>query len=204
MTTIVDWPTAKAFTPTNLKFGAGTNKSAFGGFYTGNRQTLSHLSDRLLLEITLAPFGFSEAGALDAFLAALESSGDYVRIPMTHRPAPWGTLRGSPTVSASAIAGATTLSVSTTAGATLLAGDFLTCGNQLLMTGYAGATADGTGAMTLPLPVPLQLAVASGTALSWSSPTGIFELDPSFDFVTTYTPNGGQMVVTIPFRQWVG
>jgi hypothetical protein len=198
------WPTSKAFIPTKMSFGVAVNKSAWAGFYTGNRQTTSHLSQRLRCEITLAPFKLSEAGDLESFLAQLESSGDYVKIPLFQRETPVGTLRGSPTVSAAVAAGATTLPISTTAGATLDGADFLGCGNQVLMAAYGGATADGAGAMSLPLAVPTQLAIASGTALVWSAPTAIWELDPAFRSALDYTANGGQFAVTIPFLQWVG
>ena len=64
----------------------------------------------------------------------------------------------------------------TTAGATLLGGDILGVDGQLLMTAYAGATANGSGVLSMPLVLPLRAAMSSGAALTWSSPTTTWQL----------------------------
>ena len=48
---ILDWPTGQPWKPTRMTFGASTPKSAWSGFFTGQSQSISHLGDRLRVEI---------------------------------------------------------------------------------------------------------------------------------------------------------
>lgn len=83
--------------------------------------------------------------------------------------------------------------------ATLLPGSIIGTGGNLLHVGFAGATANDSGAMTVPLSLPLPKAVTSGAAVSLA-PTGQWEWDgdaPEF----TYTPGRVQGPITIPLRQ---
>lgn len=172
----VDWPTDRAFAPQRMKFGASTPKSAWSAPFTGQTQSISHLADRLMCTVRLPPCNAANAGRREAFLMGLASTGDWVRMGHRQRPVPLGTLRGSPTAQASASAGARTLSVQTTAGATMLAGDILGVNGQLLITAYAGATANGSGVMSLPLVLPLRAAVSSAAPLTWSAPNATWQL----------------------------
>ncbi len=172
----VDWPTDRAFAPQRMKFGVSTPKSAWAAPFTGQTQSISHLADRLMCTISLPPCSRTDAGRREAFLMSLASTGDWVRLSHRQRPAPLGTLRGSPTAQASASAGARTISVQTSAGATMLAGDILGVNGQLLLTAYAGATANGSGVMSLPLVLPLRAAVSSSAPLTWSAPTATWQL----------------------------
>lgn len=172
----VDWPTDRAFTPQRMTFGASTPKAAWSAPFTGQTQSISHLADRLMCKVLLPPCNATNAGRREAFLMGLASTGDWVRMGHRQRPVPLGTLRGSPTAQASASAGARTLSVQTSAGATMLAGDIVGVNGQLLITAYAGATANGSGVMLLPLVLPLRAAVSSSAPLTWSSPNATWQL----------------------------
>lgn len=176
MAVIINWPAAAAFVPRALRFGASTPKSAFGAFFTGQVQSIGHLSDRLRCTVTLPPCDPSAGQQREAFFLALASSGEWVRLQHQHRLDPLGTMRGTPTVGASAAAGARTLHVATVAGATLQGGDVFSTGNQLLMCGYAGAIADGGGDLAVPLVLPLAQAVTAGAAVLWDQPTGVFQM----------------------------
>lgn len=176
MAVIINWPSAAAFVPRALRFGASTPKSAFGAFFTGQVQSLGHLSDRLRCIVTLPPCDPAAAQQREAYFLALASSGEWVRLQHTQRLDPLGTMRGTPTVGASAAAGARTLTLATVAGATLLGGDVFSTGNQLLMCGYAGAVANGAGAMVVPLVLPLAQAVTASAAVLWDRPTGVFQM----------------------------
>jgi hypothetical protein len=179
----VNWPTARAFAPTALKIGASTPKAAWSAMFTGQTQSISHLADRLMCTISLPPCTREEAGQREAFFMSLASTGDWVSLGMKNRPVPYGTLRGTPTAQASAAAGARTLSVQTTAGATMIGGDALGINGQLLLTAYAGATANGSGVMSLPLVLPLRAAVSSSAALTWNAPVATWQLAAdSIDF----------------------
>lgn len=189
----IDWPTGRAFSPARLKFGVSTPKAAWAAPFTGQTQTISHLADRLICTVTLSPCTQDEAGQREAFFMGLASTGDWVRLGLRQRPNPLGTLRGSPTVAADAAAGARTVSVQTTAGATMLAGDALGTNGQLLLTAHAGATANGSGAMSLPLTLPLRAALSSGASLTWSSPTATWQLaadQMDFDYFSFQMQDG--------------
>lgn len=176
MAVIVNWPGSAAFVPRALRFGASTPKSAFAAFFTGQVQSLGHLADRLRATITLPPCDPAAAQQREAYLMELASTGNWVRLQHQHRLEPLGTMRGSPTVLSNTAAGARNVSVASVAGATLLAGDVISIGNQLLMVGYAGAVADGSGNAVVPLVLPLAQAVAAAAPVVWSQPTGTFQL----------------------------
>lgn len=173
---IVTWPDVRPFMPQAMSFGASTPKSAFKAFFTGTSQKIGHLSDRLRCRLSLPPCNADGGQLREALLLGLASTGDLVRMRHLHRLAPLGSMRGTPTVAAAALAGARTLRVQTTAYATLSGGDMLATGNQLLMVAYQGAAADAGGLMDMPLVLPLLAPVSSGAAVVWDGPTGVFEL----------------------------
>ncbi len=196
----IDWPTTRAFTPARMKLGVSVPKAAWAAPWTGQVQSISHLSDRLMCTLTLPPCNPANAALREAFLFSLASTGDWVRMRHWQRPIPLGTLRGSPTVQANAAAGARTLSVQTTSGATMLGGDILGGGGQLILAAYEGATANGSGVMSLPLSVPLRVALSSGAALTWSSPTATWQLATDqidLDYISRRLQDG----VDIPLRE---
>lgn len=107
-----DWPTDRAFMGATFTLGADVPKSVFRGFYTGNRETLSHLADRLTCIVTLPPCrSKADAARREAFCMGLVSTGDWVRFPMPQRAAPVGAIGGSPTVSGAVLAGARSLTL---------------------------------------------------------------------------------------------
>ena len=197
---IINWPSADSFIPRQLAFGASTPKSAFVSFFTGAVQSVGHLSDRLRCVITLPPCDPAAGQEREAFFIGLASTGDWVRIAHLHRAEPLGTLRGLPTAAAAAAAGARTLQVQTTPGATLVGGDMLGTGSQLLMVAYGGCTANGSGVATVPLALPLQAAVSSGATVTWSAPTGQFQLAADAP-MATYGRSRWQGVLELPFQQ---
>lgn len=174
---ITTWPTGPTWQPREMRFGASTPKSGFAAFFSGNNQTISHLSDRLRCTLMLPPCGAADGEQREAWLLGLASSGDWVTLGHLQRAAePRGTLRGLPTVSANTAAGARTLPITTTAEASLTAGDMLQVGSQLIMA-RTTTVANGSGAMSLPLSLPLVADVASGAAVVWQSPVGRFQLE---------------------------
>ena len=129
----IDWPAGQAYQPRALRFGVASPKSGFGAFFTGQRQVISHLADRLRCTVTLPPCGPDDGQRREAFFMSLVSTGDWVRLQHMHRSEPLGTLRGLPTVATSALAGARTLRLNTTPGATLEGGDLVGTGGQLII-----------------------------------------------------------------------
>ncbi len=109
---IIDWPTSRAFAGAQFSLGLDVSESGFTGFLTGNRTRRSNLADRLRGMLTVPPAFDAQGGALrEALMFGVRSNGDLLRMGMPHRKVPGGTLRGSPTVSASALAGARSFSI---------------------------------------------------------------------------------------------
>lgn len=173
----IDWPTTAPYRPSALEWGVRTPRSAWQAHYTGQRQSVSHLADRMHCTIWMpALVNAIQAAEREAFFAEIASAGHWLRLGHFHRRAPLGTLRGAPTVQAAALAGARTLMVQGVAGDTLTGGDMLGVGGHLLMVGYAGSVANGAGVLTVPLALPLLAPVSLGAALVWSAPTAAFEV----------------------------
>jgi hypothetical protein len=107
----IDWPADPAFRPSRLAWGASTPKSAWSGAYTGQAQSISHLGDRLRMELTLPPCRYAEAGPREAFLMSLASTGDWVRLGHFLRPQPQGDMRGATVVQQDAAAGARSIRI---------------------------------------------------------------------------------------------
>ena len=104
---IIDLPTTRAFQGAMFSLGLDVSESTYTGALTGNRTRSSNLADRLRATLTLPPTRDRiAAGQREALLMGLRSAGDWLRMGMPHRPVPAGSLRGSPTVSANALAGA--------------------------------------------------------------------------------------------------
>lgn len=172
---VLDLPAGDAFGVAAIVFSPTTPKAAWIAPFTGQVQSISHLGDRLRATVRFRACDATAGAAREAFFVGMASTGDWVRLAHW-RNVPTGTLRGSPTVASAAAAGARTLQVQGVTGATLVGGDMLGVNGQLVMTGYAGAVANGSGVLAVPLAVPLRKAVASGQAVTWQSPAGTFQL----------------------------
>lgn len=174
---ILAWPSERCFGPKAFTWGASTPKSGYGSFFSGQTQSVSHLADRLRATVTLAPCSPLEGARREAFFMEVISAGHWLSVHHLERPNPNGTLRGTPTVAVTAAAGARTLQVQGEVGDTLLAGDPLGAdGGLLLLTGYAGAVADGAGVLTVPLVLPLRQQLTAGAGLTWLQPVAHFQI----------------------------
>lgn len=115
---IIDWPTTRPFQGASLQLDLSTSRSGFAGYYTGNRQTVSHLADRRLATLTLPPCRGADGPARQAFLHGLMSRGDWLRMGVPHQPYPRGDIAGEATVATSAAAGARVLNLAGVRSAT--------------------------------------------------------------------------------------
>lgn len=201
---VLDWPTTAEFRPAAVRWGVVTPKSAWRAFYTGQRQSVSHLADRLRCTLWLPLVRDPAALARrEAFFAGLSSTGDWVRLMRFDRLAPNGTARGTVTMLSTAAAGARTIAltgITPVSTGTLLAGDVLGTGGNLLMVS-ATATANASGQMAaVSLVTPLLAAASVGAAVTWNQPTGQFELvgeDPTVE----HGPGGVQAALQLDFSQ---
>lgn len=125
----------------------------------------------------------AEAGAWTAMLVQLRGRGHVLRAWDPVRAAPQGTLRGAPTLAATAAAGAEFLSLTagaTQAGRTLQAGDWLQVADGLgasqLVMCVAAATTDGNGSAVVSTAPPLRRDHAAGTAITLVRAAAYFRL----------------------------
>lgn len=119
----LDWPTTRAFRGAQFALGVDVARSGAQGFYTSERQTVSHLADRWRGMLTLPPCLSADAYEREAYLMGALSRGDHLRmVGLPHMQAIRGNMRGTPTASAG-LAGARSLVINgATAGANLLLG----------------------------------------------------------------------------------
>lgn len=145
----VDWPTVAALRPSGLAIGVRPAASGWQAAYTRQRQSVSHMADRMTATVTLGPCrGGEDAGYREAFIDHLAERSPWVRLHHFARPAPLGTLRGTPTVAASASAGARSITVAGgTAGVNLLANSSFEWGSPLA-TGWNAYSLGTTGTIS--------------------------------------------------------
>jgi hypothetical protein len=121
------------------------------------------------------------------------------------RPAPRGTMRGSPTLNGAHSQGATSLSIANAGvNATILRGDMIgvtttaTYAVQLVRV-VADATANGSGVATLTVEPALRASANTGSAIVWDKPKALWRpVSPAFS--ARYLPGKAESL-TIEFRE---
>ena len=146
----ITWPSTDIFKPATFEIALRSNVLISTSPLSGAIQTVELPGARWVIVMTLDPVEWAEQAEREALFAQIAGQANRVALWHMVRPAPRGTMRGSPTLSAAATAGDTSLSITTTAGATVLKGDMVKIGSQLVQS-TTDATADGAGALTLPI-----------------------------------------------------
>lgn len=141
--------------------------------YSRSTQVVGLLGDRWMARFQMPVNTYLLAQRAEAVLAQLRGSDGTMALWHLARPAPTGTMRGTPTLSGAVAQGAMSLPITTTAGATVVQGDLLGISGQLVMVA-ADATANGSGAITVTITSPLRAAISSGTAVVWDKPSVLF------------------------------
>lgn len=119
------------------------------------------------------------AGAVEALFDRLKGQANQIALWHFGRKAPLGTMRGTPTLSASAAQWANTVSIS--GSGTLLAGDMIGIGGQLCRV-----MADASSLSSVEIAPRLRTAMSSGTTVTWDKPTANFILaadGPAVDYL---------------------
>jgi hypothetical protein len=173
MASLGTWPSS--IVPMSARLMLQTNQRVNAAPGGGSEQVIDKLNDRWMCYLTLPVRRFSEAAAVEAFLASFRGQVNTVNLWHFARPTPGGTITGAPTVLGAHAQGASSLVVLTAVGATVEAGDLVGVGGLLLMA-TADATADGVGALTIPLANRLRTALANGAAVTLTQPTAPFRL----------------------------
>ena len=180
---VITWP-VDLLPGVGTGFGQRRYDLSFPSEATGDQQDRLLAPPRWALQIQqpelLTP---RQAGQWHGLVARLRGRVNHLLAPDFGRLQPLGTMRGTLTLSASAVAGATAISVTGgagQAGATLLAGDMLQIGSgvgtsQLVMV-VVDATANGSGVISLQVEPPLRYAFSSGAAVTWNRPATYFKL----------------------------
>ena len=168
------WPNVAAFTPRRFQMMVMANTRTFASPYTQGLQVIDLLADYWAVSLDMAPGNDPIVGGqIEAFFDRLKGAANRVVLWNLKRPSPLGTMRGTPTLAATAAQLANTASIQTTAGATLLAGDMVGIGGQLVRS-MTNTAADGSGLMSLEFAPRLRTVQNSGAAVTWDRPTSTF------------------------------
>jgi hypothetical protein len=142
----IAYPTADLYRPASFEWGEQRIVRVTGGTPLGpSEQTIeAPYSHRWRAIITLRRCRtFAERAQVEAFVSTLKSGANRLSLHHMAHPRPYGTLSGSPTLSASHAQGATTVSITAGEGQTLVAGDMIgvttTAGVQLVRAVSSGA-----------------------------------------------------------------
>lgn len=170
---LLTWPSA--IRPRSFSLVLMPNQRAHGSMFGGSQQVVDLLNDRWVASMSLPVRKHADAAALESWIASFRGFVNTVGVWHRARPAPLGTLRGSPVLDAAAAQGADEIVIDATAGETLLAGDMLGLDGLLLQVAE-NCTANGSGVITVPLVNRLRRAVADATAVAWDAPTAPMRL----------------------------
>lgn len=179
-----DWPSSVR--PQGFVLNLRKAGLQFRSPFNGTTQAVDFVAERWVMSLSASPRRYANSGEVEALLFNLLGGIERVRCWHFTRPAPTGTMRGTPTLSSGVTRGGTTLPIATTAGATLKAGDMLGCGSQLFMV-KTDCTANGSGAITVPLINRVRAAIASGSAVTWDAPKAEF-IVPAMQAGVTFRP----------------
>jgi hypothetical protein len=147
---IVTWPAS--LYPATARLTLQTNQRVHASPFGGSEQAVDMLNDRWLMAIEFPTRKARYGAAVEAFIASLRGQSNTVGLWHFMRPAPRGTMRGTPTLPSGASQGA---------GSIVIQSD---------------ATANGSGVLTATLVNRLRIALSGGAAVSWDRPTTQFRL----------------------------
>lgn len=178
------WP---QFPVTRFQMRIESVTKIFASPYSNQVQVADMMSECWKVQMDLAPdISLAMGTAIEAFFDRLKGAANRILLSNLRVRVNQGTMRGAPTLSASAAQLANTLTISTTPGATAMPGDMLGCGGQLFRV-LAPAVANGSGVLVVEVGPRVRAAggISSGTAVVWSQPTAPFRLasaNPAVDW----------------------
>jgi hypothetical protein len=182
MATIV-YPTGRTFVPVQFSAELRTNVLISTSPLTGAVDTREVPGARWVFTLTYNNQTLEEQARREAFYTQVGGQANRISIWHQMRPAPRGTLRGSPTLASAAASGATTASIA--GSGNLKAGDMLAIGNQLVQV-----IEDTTALSSVKFRPALRAGAAAGSPVTWDRPRASFILT-SPGVAIPYAPKHG-------------
>jgi hypothetical protein len=179
-------PTAQGFT--RVTWGTRSAVAMFASPFTGQQQIFQHPMQMLTVSIEMPPMKRDTASVFLGALLSLQGTRGTFLFGDPAYPTPRGIGTGTPLIAGGSQTGTTLLTDGWTAAQTgiMRAGDWVQIGSgstrQLCMV-LVDANSDGSGAATLELFPRVRTAFADNTALTVSSPLGVFRLAEDSSFV---------------------
>jgi hypothetical protein len=174
-------PTTRAFVPSEFVLTLNSNFAESRSPYSGYLQTVENAGSSYWTARIVWPARTSAteayAGAVEGLIHRLRSRVDTLSVWDMRRPAPLGTMRGSPVLNGGVAQYGGTIGIRTAgANATLLAGDKLGIAGQL-HTVTQDATANSSGVFSgVTIDPPVRAARSDGAVVTWDRPTANFVL----------------------------
>ena len=175
------WPIE--LTPAQVSWGIQKAGVGFRSPMAGNLESIEFPGAFWRVSITLPEMSIDDGVSAQAFFARLAGGVDRVLVPYWMRPEPYGTMRGSPTLSAQAVRGVNVLAIA--ANGTLRRGDMLGIDGTFFQVAQ-DATASG-GVITVATVNRARRLIAAGSPVLWASPT-MTALVPSQSSIDNYEP----------------
>lgn len=174
MTTLT-WPTLTRAAPRVIDWSLVSNTQTFNSPLSRAVQTVEMPGARWKASFMMENLTEADSALVQAFLVKLGGRAGRFYLHNFARPAPRGTLTGTPLVKGGSQTGTSLLIDGCTVGATLLTGDYIAVNGELKMV-VADVTATGAGEMTLTIGPPLRSAPADNAAITLLKPTATFML----------------------------
>lgn len=180
----ISWPATKLFEPAVLSFGETRKRRSSGDPPLGGDAQTTEVpySHRWTMDIALRRSTlFAERAQQEAFISRIARGDNRVTAHHLQHPVPYGTLRGTLTLSGALAQGATTATIAGgTNGQTVLAGDMLGITTtaaytlQVVRVVIGGTVASGTVGITFE--PPLRAAASNGASVVWDRPAALWML----------------------------
>lgn len=177
------WPTTALLAPQVLSWGEFRKRRTSGEPPMGGDAQIGEVpySHRWVADVTLPPTtSFANRAQQEAWISRIANGANRAVFHHFQHPVPYGTLRGSPTVSGAHAQGATTLVIAGTNAQTVLAGDMLGVTTtaayavQLVRVVVGGTISGGTVSLTIE--PALRASASNGAAIVWDRPAALWKL----------------------------
>ena len=177
-------PTTRGFVPSEFVLTLNSNFAESRSPYSGYLQTVENAGSSYWTARIVWPARTSAteayAAAVEGLVHRLRSRVDTLSVWDMRRPAPLGTMRGSPVLNGGVAQYGSSIGIRTAgANTTLLAGDKIGLSGQL-HTVTQDATANGSGVFAaVAIDPPVRAARSDGAVVTWDKPTANFVLAQS-------------------------